>query len=104
MIETFSSDQHQHYRAQLQAIQVDMTLILRANPYNNEPLDDSAQDIEQEIEAITGGNLPQMSTDAARRDYMALAGRRYHDYVQEINRAMEQRDADLTALKVRRRP
>jgi len=101
MIETFSAEQHQHYRAQLQAIQVDMTLILRANPYNNVPLDDDAEDIEHEIEIITGGNLPHITNEAAKIDYHALAGKRYHDYVQDINRAMEQRDADLTALKVR---
>lgn len=100
MIDTFAQEQHQHYRAQLQAIQVDMSLILRANPYNNVPLDDDAEDIEHEIENITGGNLPQLSNDAAKKDYLALAGKRYHDYVQDINRAMEQRDADLTALKV----
>ncbi|KAL1306297.1 hypothetical protein AAFC00_004382 [Neodothiora populina] len=101
MIDTFSSEQHQHYRAQLQAIQVDMTLILRANPYNNVPLDDDAEEMEAEMEKITGGNLPHLTDEAAKRDYAALAGKRYHDYVQDINRAMEQRDADLTALKNR---
>lgn len=100
MIETFAADQHQHYRAQLQAIQVDMSMILRANPYNNTPLDDHAEDIAAEIEKITGGSMPQLSNEAAKKDYLALAGKRYHDYVQDINRAMEQRDADLTALKV----
>lgn len=100
MIESFAQDQHQHYRAQLQAIQVDMSLILRANPYNNIPLDDDAEDIEHEIENIMGANVPQLSNEAAKRDFVVLAGKRYHDYVQDINRAMEQRDADLTALKV----
>lgn len=99
MIQTFTQDQHQHYRAQLQAIQVDMTMILRANPYENSPLDDSAEDVEREIENVTGGSLP--NTDAAVKDYLALAGKRYHEYVQQINHALEQRDADLTALQVR---
>ncbi|KAG9985584.1 hypothetical protein KCU78_g20726, partial [Aureobasidium melanogenum] len=99
MIQTFTQDQHQHYRAQLQAIQVDMTMILRANPYENSPLDDSAEDVEREIENVTGGSLP--NTDAAVKDYLALAGKRYHEYVQQINHALEQRDADLTALQNR---
>jgi hypothetical protein len=99
MIQTFTQDQHQHYRAQLQAIQVDMTMILRANPYENSPLDDSAEHVEQEIENVTGGSLP--NTDASVKDYLALAGKRYHEYVQQINHALEQRDADLTALQVR---
>lgn len=98
MIQTFTQDQPQHYRAQLQAIQVDMTLILRSNPYENRPLEDSAEQIEQEIENVTGGSLP--STEAATKDYLALAGKRYHEYIQHINHAMEQRDADLTALQV----
>jgi hypothetical protein len=98
MIQTFTQDQHQHYRAQLQAIQVDMTMILRANPYENSPLDDSAEHVEQEIENVTGGSLP--NTDASVKDYLALAGKRYHEYVQQINHALEQRDADLTALQV----
>jgi len=29
-----------------------------------------------------------------------MAGKRYYEYCQEINKAQEQRDADLTALKV----
>lgn len=98
MINSFNKDQHQHYRAQLQAIQVDMTLVLRADPYENAPLDDSPQAIEELIEAITGGAVP--STKAAKDDYQVLAGKRYYEYCQLINKAQEQRDADLTALKV----
>ena len=98
MVAAFGKDQHQHYRAQLQAIQVDMTLIMGADPYENAPLDDSPQAIEEKIEALTGGSMP--SGKGARDDYLALAGKRYYEYAQQINRAMEQRDADLTALRV----
>lgn len=98
MVDTFSKDQHQHYRAQLQAIQVDMTLILNADPYESAPLDDSPQATEEQIERLTQGNIP--SGKAARDDFLAMAGRRYNEYAQRINHAMEQRDADLTALKV----
>jgi len=99
MISTFSQDTHQHYRAQLQAIQVDMTLVLRADNYENRPLDDSPQAIEELITSLTGGNVPA-GDKAAKDDFMAMAGKRYYEYCQEINRAQEQRDADLTALKV----
>ena len=98
MISTFTRDQQQHYRAQLQAIQVDMTLVLRADPYENKPLDDSPEAIAELVEHMTRGNLPEAK--AAREDYMAMAGKRYYEYCQEINQAQEQRDADLTALKV----
>lgn len=97
MVASFSKDQTQHYRAQLQAIQVDMTLILRADPYENAPLDDDPQKIEDLVEALTGGNIP--GGRAAREDFYALAGRRYYEYCQEINKAQEKRDADLTMLK-----
>lgn len=98
MIATFSKDQTQHYRAQLQAIQVDMTLILRADPYENAPLDDDPQRIEDLVDALTGGNIP--ADKAAKEDFIALAGRRYFEYCHEINKAQEKRDADLTLLKV----
>lgn len=100
MIATFSKEQYQHYRAQLQAIQVDMTLVLRADPYENVPLDDSSDAIQQQIESITNGILP--TSAGAQHDFLALAGKRYTDYATEINRSMEQRDADLVALSVRR--
>ncbi|PNS15030.1 MICOS complex subunit mic60 [Sphaceloma murrayae] len=99
MIQTFSRDQTQHYRAQLQAIQVDMTLILRADPYENTPLEDSPQHIEELIEALTGGNIP--GGKAAKEDFYSLAGKRYFEYCQEINKAQEKRDADLAMLKAR---
>ena len=98
MVSTFSKDQNSHYRAQLHAIQVDMTLILRADPYENAPLDDRPQHIEELIEALTGGHVP--GEKAAKEDFHALAGRRYYEYCQEINSAQEKRDADLTLLKV----
>lgn len=98
MVSTFADGQHQHYRAQLQAIQLDMTLIIRADPYENAPVDDSPQAIEERIDSVTGGNVP--SDPAAKDDYLAMAGKQYYEYAQQINRAMEQRDADLTSLKV----
>lgn len=98
MVTIFGKEQSTHYRAQLQAIQVDMTLIMRADPYENAPLDSSPHAIEEQIDTITGGSLP--SGRAAKDDYLALAGKRYSEYAYKINQAMEQRDADLVALKV----
>lgn len=94
----FAKDQHQHYRAQLQALQVDMTLILRADPYENMPLDDTPEAIADMIETVTARLNPL--SPAGRDDFLAMAGKRYFQYTQKINQAMEQRDADLTALKV----
>jgi len=76
-----------------------MTLVLRADNYENRPLDDSPQAIEELITSLTGGNVPA-GDRAAKDDFLAMAGKRYYEYCQEINKAQEQRDADLTALKV----
>lgn len=104
MIDSFSSNQHQHYRAQLQAVQADMTLILRANPYSTTftesssgVLEDGGEELRSLVESL-GAPLP--ADEAAQRDYWALAGSRYKDFVRQVNDCVEQRDADLTALHV----
>jgi len=98
MIDSFQSNQHQHYRAQLQAVQVDMTLVLRADPYSDGPLEDGGDDIRGLVDGIIGGQ--GVGDEAAQRDFLALAGKRYRDFVREANDALEQRDADLVALHV----
>lgn len=95
MVDAFSANQHQHYRAQLQAIQVDMTLILHSDPYEGLPLEDSGEDIRAVVESV-GANLP--ADEAAQKDYWALAGTRYRDFVREVNDSVERRDAELVAL------
>jgi hypothetical protein len=106
MIDTFQANQHSHYRAQLQAVQVDMTLILRADPYSQlgdgsggggGVLDDSGEDIRQAVEAV-GAQIP--NDEAAQKDFHALAGSKYREFVRKVNGSVEQRDADLVALHV----
>lgn len=104
---TFIANQNQHYRAQLQAVQVDMTLVLRADPYSaNGPLEDSGEEIRQLIEDILapdangnrGVTLPE--DEAVKEDFWSMAGKRYGQFVRDANDAIEQRDADLTQLRV----
>lgn len=108
MINTFTTNNHHHYRAQLQGVQVDMTLVLRADPYAAQaPLADDRADIHALIEAVMQGDggataaMTLPSDEAARNDYWSLAGKRYAEFVGEANDAMAQRDADLTMLHVR---
>src|SRR2546430_1815271 len=49
--ESFSRDRDIHYRQQLQAIQIDMGLITKANPYADYPLDDSTEAIDDLVAA-----------------------------------------------------
>lgn len=107
MVNTFSANQNQHYRAQLHAIQVDMTLVIGADPYTAEaPLDDSGEEIRELVERLLApdaqgnGGIPLPNEDAARTDFWALAGKRYGEFVREVNDAIEQRDAELTSLHV----
>ncbi|KAM0714882.1 hypothetical protein Q7P37_009347 [Cladosporium fusiforme] len=95
MMDSFNANQHQHYRAQLQAVQVDMNLILRADPYEGIPLEDGGDEIRSLVEGM-GANMP--GDDAAQGDFFAMAGNRYRTFVREANDAIEHRDADLTAL------
>lgn len=107
MITAFSANQNQHYRAQLQGVQVDMTMVLRADPYSVESvLEDSYEGIRELAESImkgdvTGhGGVSLPSDEAAKGDYWSLAGKRYTEFVRDVNNSVEERDADLTALHV----
>ncbi|KAL9070240.1 MAG: hypothetical protein Q9157_005889, partial [Trypethelium eluteriae] len=96
IVANFSKDRDHHYRAQLNALQVDMNLIVRADAYVDTPMDDDPNTIAELVKDITGGSLPQ--NPAALQDFLAMAGRGYQDFVQQVNKAQEQRDADLTML------
>ena len=107
MITAFTTNQHQHYRAQLQGIQVDMTLVLRADPYGAEgPLADAREDINALVENIMkgepngSGGVTLPDDEAARQNYWSIAGKQYAEFVREANDALEERDAELTALHV----
>lgn len=97
MIDSFAANQHQHYRAQLQAVQVDMTLVLRADPHQGLPLEDGAGEIQSLVEQTINGAANGME-EGARRDFESLAGSRYRDFTRGVNDWLEQRDADLVAL------
>nr|POE63019.1 hypothetical protein CFP56_03922 [Quercus suber] len=96
MIDDFNTNQHQHYRAQLQAVQADMTLILNADPYTDLSLESGGDEIRAMVEQL-GATLPD--DEAARRDYWALAGKKYARFVGEVNDALQLRDSELVALE-----
>lgn len=100
MIDTFAANQHAHYRAQLQAVQVDMTLVLRADPYGDVPLEDGGDEIRSLVDGVAGGGAMGGTEEASQRDYAALAGKRYAEFVASVNDELEKRDADLVALNV----
>lgn len=98
MFASFSENRDQHYRAQIQAVQTDMALIMRADPYQNKPLDETGDEVAEAIQGTTGAQPPQPGT--ATGDYIAQVGRFYSKFVNEANDALETRDIALTMLFV----
>ena len=100
MVRSFDGNQYQHYRTQLSAVQVDMNLIMRADLYSG-MLEDDGEAVRRAVEE-TGVQEMLPEDEAVQKDYWALAGARYREFVREVNDCVEERDADLTALHVSR--
>ncbi|KAL6707757.1 hypothetical protein ACN47E_003878 [Coniothyrium glycines] len=96
MMASFSDNRDSHYRAQLAALQADINLIMKADPYANKPLDDSGDEAAELIAQIMGSAVP--TAPSAGTDYIAQCGRYYSRFVDAVNDAMEERDYNLTML------
>ncbi|KAF2704413.1 hypothetical protein K504DRAFT_416261 [Pleomassaria siparia CBS 279.74] len=96
MMASFSDNRDSHYRAQLAALQADISLILKADPYSNKPLDDDGEEASELITQIMGNNIP--SAPSAGTDYIAQVGKHYARFVEAVNDALEERDYNLTML------
>ncbi|KAI9801494.1 MAG: hypothetical protein M1833_002726 [Piccolia ochrophora] len=104
---SFTNNRDLHYRQQLQSLQVDMNLVMRADPYEDGPLNDMGEDIAEMVNAATGG-APQGGLNGVaggqagqRRlefESAALAGRWHSRFVEVTNNSVEDRDGTLTAL------
>lgn len=90
---TFSHNRDAQFRQQLHTLQCDMTLINNADPYSPGPLPDSAEEIAALVEKTIGGG-------AFAKEMANLSGMWYSRFVQEVNQAKEERDAELAALVV----
>jgi hypothetical protein len=99
MMSSFSENRDSHYRAQLAALQADINLIMKADPYTNQPLEDGGDEASELISQIMGNNVP--IAPSAGTDYIAQCGRHYSRFVDAANDAMEERDYNLTMLYVR---
>jgi hypothetical protein len=95
MTKEFAQNRDVHYREQLQAIQIDMNLIMEANAHGDEPLKSSAEEIEKLVEDNVRSGRRAAGPIAPPR-----AGRIYADFSKEVNDAMEDRDAALSTHMV----
>lgn len=91
----FSQNRDIHYREQLQALQIDMNLIMEADAHGKEPLPSSPE----AVEALVEENIK-----AVRKTLGAIppprAGKIYAAFAKEINDAIEERDSALTMYMV----
>lgn len=100
MISSFEGNHIDHYVAQLSAIQCDINLIMRADPYKNGPLEDSPEAINRLADEARRETRNRHFSAEAEETFESLKGKHYSQFVDEVNAAMEQRDADLTSAHV----
>jgi flagellar biosynthesis chaperone FliJ len=98
MMNSFSDNRDSHYRAQLSALQADISLITKADPYANKPLEDDGEEAKDLIAQVMGGSTPV--APSAGTDYVAQVGKHYARFVDAVNDALEERDYNLTQLWV----
>lgn len=96
MTASFDANMRPHYEAQAAAIQMDIQLILRADPYQNKPLDDDPEQISKRIHEAVRDQLPAV----AEGDFAAGAGKMYSEFVHKVNDTMEDRDTALSLVAV----
>jgi len=97
MMSSFSGNNIDHYYAQLSAIQCDINLVLRADPYTDGPLEDGSEDIATLIASAREEVCRHRPIAInGEQSFGALCGRYYTRFVDDINAAMEERDRDLT--------
>jgi hypothetical protein len=87
----FSQNRDIHYREQLQALQIDVNLIMEAKAHGNEPLPNTPE----EIDALVEENIKTVRKSLGPYP-PPRAGKMYADFAKEVNDAMEERDAALT--------
>ena len=101
---SFNANREAYSRIQLNSLSRDMNFISRADIYQPKPLDDSADEIYAATTASTmdntvvrgGGTINGLADNEAR----AGTGKWSAIFTQEINNAMEERDAQLTQTVV----
>lgn len=105
---SFAENRDHLYRKQLQALQADMNYIQAARLYDNVPLDEIGDEGLEEIDASAAASTAGSLRNAhqahlnghTRLEVPYKTGPQTAEFIQEINDAMEQRDADLTTVVV----
>ena len=105
---SFAENRDYLYRKQLQALQADMNYIQAARLYDIIPLDEIGDEGPDETNTSAAASIAGSLRNAqqaqmnghTRLELPHKTGLQTAEFTQEINNAMEQRDADLTTLVV----
>ena len=91
---TFGVHRDEQFQQQRQALQVDMNLVMQADPYNPDFMEDSGEEIARTIDSFAQRHQypPEVS---------GLAGYWYSNFVLQVNEAKEDKQRELTVLMVR---
>jgi len=90
----FTKDRDVAFRAELQRIQVDTSLVMRVDPYVDRPLDKFEEDQERL-------NKADPENHANARSLLEMSGPPFAKWMEKVQDLVEQRDYALTKYKVR---
>jgi hypothetical protein len=93
--EKFTRDKDVSYREQLQRIQIDTNLVMLVDPYKDQPLDVLGPTRRERQQGAPEGS----GNDG--RSLLEMAGPTFHQWYQEVEDLLEERDCELTKQKVR---
>lgn len=97
----FAENRECYYRQQLQALQRDVNLITYAQPYQDRPLDEYLEDTDGDgISTAAGSRDQPYGSLLDNGERQPKAGKWARNFVEEVNNAMEDRDAQLTLIMV----
>ena len=103
--QNFAENRDANYRKQLQQYQADINFINNAQLYGDKPLLEPGEEDEDDIGDTGAAGVRHQPTSLvngnARLETPPKTGRYAARFVQEINDAIEERDANLTATAVR---
>lgn len=91
----FSANRDIHYREQLQALQIDMNLIMEADAYGEKALTNDPVEIDMLVEE----NIKKSMMKSVGPNPPPRAGKMYADFAHSVNNAMEERDTALATHK-----
>lgn len=101
MFASFNTNYADHFYAQLAAVKCDMNLILQADPYGDAPLEEDGQHIAKLVaRARDEFHASRPWGPEGEASFSASSGKHYSRFVNSINTAMEERDAELAQVYV----